>query len=67
MPNTLAHFGIQTIASKVVDRTAEIKWIAVGCIIPDIPWITQRLISFLAPGVDFKNLVDHCVFCYYRW
>ena len=61
MPNTLAHFGIQTIASKAVDRTAEVKWIAVGCIIPDIPWITQRLIAFLAPGVDLLSLRVYCL------
>lgn len=61
MPNTLAHFGLQTIASKAADRTTEVKWIAVGCIIPDIPWITQRLISFLAPGVDLLSLRVYCL------
>ena len=61
MPNTLAHFGIQIIASKAADRTAAVKWIAVGCIIPDIPWITQRLISFLAPGIDLLSLRVYCL------
>ena len=61
MPNTLAHFGIQTLASKAADCTAEVKWIAVGCIIPDIPWITQRLIAFLAPGVDLLSLRVYCL------
>ncbi len=61
MPNTLAHFGIQTIASKAIDRTAEVKWIAVGCIIPDIPWITQRLFSVLVPGVDLLSLRVYCL------
>ncbi len=61
MPNTLAHFGIQTIASKAVDRTAEVKWIALGCIIPDIPWIVQRLTAFLAPGVDLLSLRVYCL------
>jgi hypothetical protein len=45
MPNTLAHFGIQTLSSKAFfPRTADIRWIALGCLIPDIPWIVQRLL-----------------------
>ena len=44
MPNTLVHFGIQTLASKVVFRPADVKWIGLACLIPDLPWITQRLI-----------------------
>jgi hypothetical protein len=61
MPNTLAHFGIQTLASKAVDRTADIKWVAVGCILPDLPWITQRLISSLVPGIDPLSLRVYCL------
>ncbi len=60
MPNTLAHFGIQTVASKAVDRTADVKWIGVGCLIPDIPWITQRLIS-VVPGIDLLSLRIYCM------
>jgi hypothetical protein len=56
MPNTLAHLGVQTIATKAVDHTIDVKWIAVGCIIPDIPWIIQRIVHWLAPGVDFITL-----------
>ena len=56
MPNTLAHLGVQTIATKAVDHTIDVKWIAVGCIIPDIPWIMQRIVHWLAPGVDFITL-----------
>ncbi len=48
MPNTLAHFGIQTLTSKAVFRPADVKWIGLGCLIPDLPWITQRLIRPLA-------------------
>jgi hypothetical protein len=55
MPNTLAHFGIQTVASKAVNRSVDVKWIGVGCIIPDIPWIIQRLVSAI-PGIDLLSL-----------
>ncbi len=51
MPNTLAHFGIQTLACKAVSRSADVKWIGLGCLIPDLPWIEQRLIHPL-------NIVD---------
>lgn len=44
MPNTLAHFGIQTLISKTAFRQADIKWIGLGCLIPDVPWILQRII-----------------------
>lgn len=48
MPNTLAHFGIQTLASKGVFQQVDVKWIGMGCLIPDLPWITQRLIHPLS-------------------
>ena len=48
MPNTLAHFGIQTLTSKGVFRQVDVKWIGLGCLIPDLPWITQRLIHPLS-------------------
>ena len=48
MPNTLAHFGIQTLTSKAVFRPADVKWIGLGCLIPDLPWIMQRLIHPMA-------------------
>jgi hypothetical protein len=56
MPNTLAHIGIQSLASKGICRSADFKWIAVGCIIPDIPWITQRIIHTLVPGINNIDL-----------
>ncbi len=48
MPNTLAHFGVQSLISKATLQPADIKWIGLGCILPDIPWILQRLIQPLA-------------------
>lgn len=43
MPNTLAHLGIQAIITRTLIKDADLKWIALGAIIPDIPWIVQRL------------------------
>jgi len=39
MPNTFVHLGIQTLGSKALLKGSDFKWIAVGCIIPDLPWI----------------------------
>jgi hypothetical protein len=61
MPNTLAHFGIQTLSSKALfPKTADLRWIALGCLIPDIPWIVQRLVlplHFFDP-VDLRLYVS---------
>ena len=37
-------------------RGADFKWIYLGCIIPDIPWIIQRLIRFALPNIDIYDL-----------
>lgn len=55
MPNTLAHIGIQTPLTLLGLKKAPLQWIMVGCIIPDLPWIVQRIFTFL-PIVDPLNL-----------
>lgn len=49
MPNTLAHLGIQGLATRSLLRGSDLRWIAVGCVIPDLPWILQRLVRAIAP------------------
>ena len=44
MPNTLAHIGIQGLASQAIFRNADLKWVFIGCIIPDIPWILRHIL-----------------------
>jgi hypothetical protein len=56
MPNTLAHVGIQGITTQAFLRKADPKWIYLGCVIPDIPWILQRIVKFAVPGVDLYEL-----------
>lgn len=56
MPNTLAHIGAQTLASKACWKGADFRWISVGCIIPDIPWIVQRGVYGLVPGINTYDL-----------
>lgn len=44
MPNTLAHIGVHGLITRAIIRNADLKWIYAGCVIPDVPWILQRII-----------------------
>ncbi|MEN8200429.1 MAG: hypothetical protein ABFR63_10200 [Thermodesulfobacteriota bacterium] len=55
MPNTLAHIGLQTPLTRLGLRKAPLQWIALGCIIPDIPWIAQRILLNI-PAIDVIGL-----------
>ncbi len=52
MPNTLAHFGIQGLLTRFAIPTADPKIVFLGCILPDVPWITQRIVLGLVPSLD---------------
>lgn len=56
MPNTLVHMGVGRLATKTLFRGVDDKWIYIGCIIPDIPWIIQRAVTFILPGIDLVDL-----------
>lgn len=59
MPNTFVHLGVQTIGSRVLFSGPDFKWIAVGCIIPDVPWIVQRVFLGLGSGIDPYSLLHY--------
>jgi hypothetical protein len=53
MPNTLAHIGIQWPLSRFLFGAAvDARWVLLGCVIPDLPWILQRILRVVAPGLD---------------
>lgn len=52
MPNTFVHLGVQTLGSRILFKGSDFKWIAAGCIIPDVPWIGQRVFLGLGSSVD---------------
>ncbi|ETX12782.1 hypothetical protein OCH239_17100 [Roseivivax halodurans JCM 10272] len=56
MPNTLAHIGVQTLVTRGLMRGADIKWIWLGCIIPDLPWIGQRIVQAVRPDMSLVDL-----------
>lgn len=51
MPNTLAHIGIQGPLNSLLLKGINPQWMLLGCVIPDIPWITQRILT-LVPGIE---------------
>ena len=59
MPNTLVHLGVQSVSTKAVFKDADFKWIAIGCIIPDVPWIIQRIILVAQTGIDRFDLCQY--------
>lgn len=54
MPNTLAHIGLQVPLCKSIAKTIPLHWIALGCVIPDIPWVIRRIAAAFAflDGID---------------
>lgn len=49
MPNTLAHIGLQGLFSRWLIREADVKWVFLGLIIPDLPWIVFRALRAFVP------------------
>jgi len=56
VPNTLAHLGVQAVATRAVIKAADLKWICVGCVVPDLPWIMQRIVAALPVGISPLDL-----------
>ena len=56
MPNMLAHIGVQGAITRALIRDADPRWIFVGCLLPDLPWILQRLGRALIPGINPYDL-----------
>ena len=52
MPNSLAHAGAQGLATRTALPDVDLKWVYLGCVIPDVPWILQRAARVVTPGID---------------
>jgi len=44
VPNLLAHYGAQGPVLRALLPRADLRWILLGCVLPDAPWILQRLL-----------------------
>ena len=54
MPNTLVHFAVQGAASRGLWRRLDARWIYLGCLLPDLPWILRRaVVAFGVPADPF--------------
>jgi hypothetical protein len=56
MPNTLAHLGVGAVLTRAFDPRADLKWIFAGCVVPDVPWILQRLVAAIPIHIDPYDL-----------
>jgi len=56
MPNTLAHLGIQGLLTRTAIPQADMKWVYLGSVLPDVPWILQRLAHLVLPNSWFFDL-----------
>lgn len=56
MPNTLVHMGLQGTITKAFFRRSDLKWVYIGCIVPDIPWIIQRIFMALPTPINLYDL-----------
>ena len=52
MPNTLVHFAAQGPASHALWRRIDPRWIYLGCLLPDVPWILRRAVVGFGLPVD---------------
>ena len=52
MPNTLVHFAAQGAASRAVWPRLDARWIYLGCLLPDLPWILRRAVVAVGLPVD---------------
>lgn len=56
MPNTLVHFAAQGAASRSVWPRLDARWIYLGCLLPDVPWILRRAVVGLGIPLDVFDL-----------
>jgi hypothetical protein len=47
VPHTLAHLGVQGFLGRAARPGADVKWVALGCVLPDLPWIAQRALRLV--------------------
>lgn len=50
MPNTLVHFAVQGIATRAAWRELDLRFVLAGALIPDLPWIANRIAAALPLG-----------------
>ncbi|NNL87187.1 MAG: hypothetical protein HKP27_16100 [Myxococcales bacterium] len=60
MPNTLVHLGVQGLCGRPWMRPGDLRWLALGTAVPDVPWVLQRVLRGLGDP-DLLALRAYCV------
>jgi hypothetical protein len=56
VPNTLVHFAVQGAFTRALVRFADPRFVLLGCLLPDLPWILRRAIVGFGLPVDTFDL-----------
>jgi len=56
VPNTLVHFAAQGAASHALWRRLDPRFLYLGCVLPDLPWILRRAVVAFGLPVDAFDL-----------
>jgi membrane-bound metal-dependent hydrolase YbcI (DUF457 family) len=56
VPNTLVHFAAQGAASHALWRRLDPRFVYLGCLLPDLPWILRRAVVGLGLPADTFDL-----------
>lgn len=56
MPNTLAHFAAQGALSRGLVRGVDPRFVFLGCLLPDLPWILRRAVVGLGVPAEVFDL-----------
>ena len=56
MPNTLVHFAAQGALSHALWRRLDPRFVYLGCLLPDLPWILRRAVVGFGLPVDSFDL-----------
>ena len=60
MPNTLAHLAVQGVANASWQPARYLPWVLLGCVLPDVPWIANRILRVANPALDPVALDLYC-------
>ncbi|MBT5219293.1 MAG: metal-dependent hydrolase [Woeseia sp.] len=56
MPNTIAHLGVHCLITRGLISNADFKWIFIGAVLPDVPFIIKRAITVLPLDFDILDV-----------
>ena len=52
MPSTLGHIAVQGLLTRPAFPRLAARWILLGAVLPDLPWILKRITLVAIPSID---------------